>query len=45
VLEVLHEDSGQREQRQRAGYASASRFSRQEMAAHYLELYASLFNQ
>jgi glycosyltransferase involved in cell wall biosynthesis len=45
VLEVLHEDSGQREQRRRAGYASASRFSRQVMAAHYLELYASLFNQ
>jgi glycosyltransferase involved in cell wall biosynthesis len=45
VLEVLHEDSRQREQRRRAGYANASRFSRQGMAALYLELYASLFNQ
>jgi glycosyltransferase involved in cell wall biosynthesis len=42
VLEVLREDSAQREQRRRAGYANASRFSRQQMAAQYLELYASL---
>jgi glycosyltransferase involved in cell wall biosynthesis len=42
VLEVLREDSAEREQRRRAGYANAGRFSRQQMAAHYLELYASL---
>jgi glycosyltransferase involved in cell wall biosynthesis len=45
VLEVLQENSARRQQRQRVGYANASRFSRQQMAANYLELYASLLDQ
>jgi glycosyltransferase involved in cell wall biosynthesis len=42
VLEVLGDDSARRQQRQCAGYANASRFSRQQMAARYRELYTSL---
>jgi glycosyltransferase involved in cell wall biosynthesis len=45
VLEVLREDSVKREERRRAGYTNASRFSRQQMAADYLELYASLLTE
>ncbi len=42
VIEVLHEESAAKERRAKAGYRNASRFSRQEMIAEYLELYASI---
>ena len=42
VIEVLRDDGVTRRQRQRAGYVNAGRFSRQQMAAKYQELYASL---
>jgi glycosyltransferase involved in cell wall biosynthesis len=40
VIEVLGEETARREDRRQAGYRNASRFSRQEMVAKYLGLYA-----
>jgi glycosyltransferase involved in cell wall biosynthesis len=42
VIEVLGEETARREDRRKAGYRNASRFSRHEMVAEYLELYASI---
>jgi glycosyltransferase involved in cell wall biosynthesis len=45
VIELLHENDAKRRQRRNAGYNNARRFSRQQMAAQYRELYASILSE
>ncbi len=45
VIEVLRDDGARRRRRQSAGYENASRFSRRQMTAKYLELYASVLSR
>jgi glycosyltransferase involved in cell wall biosynthesis len=45
VMEVLGAESLTRQRRREAGYVNASRFSRREMIAQYLELYASIVRE
>jgi glycosyltransferase involved in cell wall biosynthesis len=45
VVEVLGDDSLERQSRRDAGFGNAGRFSRWEMIAKYLELYASMLRE
>ena len=45
VIEVLGGDSLTRQRRRKAGYVNASRFSRRQMIAQYLKLYASIVRE
>jgi len=45
VIEVLSDDCIERQSRQDAGFQNAGRFSRREMIAKYLELYASILRE